>query len=211
MSHTIYMNQILCTKLKNRNIHIFKFQFVLSFMILLIIILAFSYYVYSINQKEKLSNTLIDNYNISKLYANNNINNMEDEIENNNLFGIIEIPKINVYYPVFATLSEELLKISPCKFYGGDLKTYGNICIAGHNYNNSKFFSNLFLLELNDEIFIYDNFGQKYVYSVFDYYEVDESDLTPIFNYQPMSKELTLVTCNNLNSNRFIIKATIKP
>ncbi len=207
------MNQILCTKLeksKKGNNNIFKFQFILSFIIVIVLILGIMYYVSSINQKEELSHTLIDNYNIAKLYANNNkVSNLEEEVDNN-LFGIIEIPKINVYYPVFSTLTEELLKVSPCKFYGETLNTDGNICIAGHNYNNSKFFSNLPLLDFNDEIFIYDNFGRKYVYTVFDFYEVNQSDLSPVLNYEPRSKQLTLITCNNLNSNRFVIKAKQK-
>lgn len=202
------MNQILSTKLKKSNNRIFKFQFIFSIIILVCLIFITIYYIFRLSQKERLSDILIDNYNISKLYSSNT--STSNEKADNNLFGIIEIPKINVYYPVFSTLTDELLKVSPCKFYGDSLKTNGNICIAGHNYNNSKFFSNLPLLKVDDEIFIYDNFGEKYVYDVFDFYEVDQSDLSPIFNYNKGSKELTLITCNNLNSNRFVIKGIQK-
>lgn len=202
------MNQILSTKLKKSNNRIFKFQFIFSIIILVCLIFITIYYIFRLSQKERLSDILIDNYNISKLYSSNT--STSNEKADNNLFGIIEIPKINVYYPVFSTLTDELLKVSPCKFYGDSLKTNGNICIAGHNYNNSKFFSNLPLLKVDDEIFIYDNFGEKYVYDVFDFYEVDQSDLSPIFNYNKDSKELTLITCNNLNSNRFVIKGIQK-
>lgn len=202
------MNQILSTKLKKSNNRIFKFQFIFSIIILVCLIFITIYYIFRLSQKERLSDILIDNYNISKLYSSNT--STSNEKADNNLFGIIEIPKINVYYPVFSTLTDELLKVSPCKFYGNSLKTNGNICIAGHNYNNSKFFSNLPLLKVDDEIFIYDNFGEKYVYDVFDFYEVDQSDLSPIFNYNKGSKELTLITCNNLNSNRFVIKGIQK-
>ena len=69
------------------------------------------------------------------------------------------------------------------------------------------FFSNLYLLKNDDEIYIYDHSGYKYVYKVFNFYEVNESDLSPIFDYNSSSKELTLITCNNLNLNRFIVKA----
>ena len=41
-------------------------------------------------------------------------------------------------------------------------------------------------------------------------YEVNENDLSPIYNYDRNSKELTLVSCNNLNKNRIIIKAKQK-
>lgn len=224
------MNQILSTNLnknndklnnnldnniidnsKNSNIislkKIFKIQFTISIMII-ISTLSFSlYYFYSLKNKEKMSKNLIGNYNIYKLYSN-----IEKEEENiqNNLFGIIEIPKINLYYPVFSTLTEENLKISPCKFYGSSLEDTGNICIAGHNYNNDMFFSKINFLQPNDEIFIYNNIGIKYTYLVVENYEVKEDDLSPILNYNPSEKNLTLITCNNFNNNRFIIKAKQK-
>ena len=221
------MNQILSTNLnknndklnnnldnniidnsKNSNIislkKIFKIQFTISIMII-ISTLSFSlYYFYSLKNKEKMSKNLIGNYNIYKLYSN-----IEKEEENiqNNLFGIIEIPKISLYYPVFSNLTEENLKVSPCKFFGDTLEDNTNICIAGHNYNNDMFFSRINQLSLNDEIFIYDNTGIKYRYIVTQNYEVKEEDLSPIYNYNKNEKTLTLITCNNLNNNRFIIKA----
>lgn len=122
-------------------------------------------------------------------------------------FGIIEIPKINLYYPVFSHLTEDLLKISPCKFYGDSPDVNGNICIAGHNYDNSLFFSKISTLSTNDEIFLFDNNGMKYIYFVYDIYEVKSSDLSPVLNYNENEKTVTLITCNNFNSNRIILKA----
>lgn len=203
------MNQILCTKIKNKNKQFFKFQFTISVIILIILTGFVFYFNISLQKKEKISNSLIGNYNIYKLYSNySKDNTIHDESSENEIFGIIEIPKINVYYPIFSHLNEDLLKISPCKFYGDSLDVPGNICIAGHNYNNSMFFSNLFLINTNDEIYLYDNYGQKYIYKVFKCYEVQSSDLSPIFDYKKSSKELTLITCNNLNNNRLVIKAS---
>ena len=125
-------------------------------------------------------------------------------------FGIIKIPKINLYYPVFSLLTEDLLKISPCKFYGDSPDVDGNICIAGHNYDNSLFFSKISSLSPNDEIFICDNNGVQYTYFVYDIYEVEASNLSPVLNYEQNEKTLTLVTCNNFNSNRIILKAKQK-
>ncbi len=199
------MNQILVTKLKNKSNKIFfKIQFFVSIIVVITLIGFFFYYILYLKKKENISNTIISSYNIYKLYSNYNNDNFDID---SNIFGIIEIPKINIYYPVFSNLTEENLKVSPCKFYGGSLTLNGNICIAGHNYNNSMFFSNIFLLKNNDEIFIYDNSGKKYIYKVFNIYEVSQTDLSPVFDYTLLSKELTLVTCNNLNKNRFIVKA----
>ena len=209
------MNQILCTKIKNDkklNSHLFKVQFTISIIIIVILIGFIVYTSYSLQNKENLSNNLIGNYNIYKLYADvsSNNNDLVQDTQANNLFGIIEIPKINLYYPIFSNISEENLKVSPCKFYGDSLNDNGNICIAGHNYNNDMFFSKINLLSSNDEIFIYDNLGKKYTYIVFKNYEVKEDDLSPIYDYDKNTKELTLITCNNLNNNRFIIKAKQK-
>lgn len=121
--------------------------------------------------------------------------------------GIIHIPIIDLYYPVFSHLTEDLLKISPCKFYGDTPDVNGNICIAGHNYDNSLFFSNLFRLSIGDKIFIFDNDGIQYVYFIYDIYEVKDTDLSPVLHYQSDEKILTLVTCNNFNDNRIIVKA----
>ncbi len=207
------MNQILCTKIKNNkksNKKFFKVQFILSIITIIILIGFIAYTSYSLQNKERLSDNLIGNYNIYKLYAdvsNNNNESSNKDTQENNLFGIIEIPKINLYYPIFSSLSEDNLKVSPCKFYGDSLTKNDNICIAGHNYNNNMFFSKINLLSPNDEIFIYDNLGYKYTYIVFENYEVKEDDLSPIYNYDKNIKELTLITCNNLNNNRFVIKA----
>ena len=222
------MNQILSTNLNNDNDElnnnldnidntknsnkmsvkkVFKIQFTISIIIIISTISFSTYYIYSLKNKEKISENLIGNYNIYKLY--NNVE-KEDETTQNNLFGIIEIPKINLYYPVFSTLTEENLKVSPCKFYGDSLEDTGNVCIAGHNYNNDMFFSKINLLEQNDEIFIYNKIGVKYTYLVTENYEVKEDDLSPILNYNQNEKNLTLITCNNLNNNRFVIKAKQK-
>lgn len=72
------------------------------------------------------------------------------------------------------------------------------------------FFSKISSLNKNDEIFLFDNNGIKYTYIVTNIYEVNSSDLSPIFNYDSTKKTLTLVTCNNKNSNRIILQSTQK-
>ena len=205
------MNQILVTSFNNKKEKeykkIFKVQFVISITIIIFAICFFIYYLYSLKTSEKFSKKIISNYNISTLYSNTEKNKETESLAENSIFGIIEIPKINIYYPVFSYLSEENLKVSPCKLYGSKLDDNTNICIAGHNYNNDMFFSNIDKLQNGDEIYIYNNNGFKYIYKVLEKYEVKEDDLSPIYNYNKNEKILTLITCNNLNNNRIIIKA----
>ena len=204
------MNQILDTNFKGKhkiNKRFFKFQFVISFIMFGFFIFLLIYYIFSWSNQEKFSKQLIENYDIYKLYSNNRSYNQTKTSNNDNLFGIIEIPKINLYYPVFSNINEEYLKTAPCKMYGNSPNEKGNICIAGHNYNNNMFFSKINTLTVNDEIYLYDISSNKYVYKVFELSEVLESDLSPIFDYNGNFKQLTLITCNNLNSNRIIVKA----
>ena len=197
---------------------IFNIQFFLSIMAIVIIIFIFFYYKISINDKEDFSNLLINNYSITKLYSNNSntTTNSNMPLEADAIIGIIEIPTINISYPIFNGLNDELLKTSPCKFYGDfpfitdNQPNSLNLCIAGHNYDNDKFFSNIKDLNINDKIFLYDTLDNKYAYSVIKNYEVKSDDLSPVYNTITDSFELTLVTCNNFNGNRMIIKAKIE-
>ena len=82
--------------------------------------------------------------------------------------GKINIPSINVNYPILSTYSDALLKISPCKFHGPNPNEIGNLCIAGHNYKNSKFFSKVPNMKNGDEIEITDLGGNTVTYEVYD-------------------------------------------
>lgn len=213
------MNQILETKLNRKKSNliklrkILKFQLYFSIVLILIIGTSILYNTFKLYKQEKYSNQILNNYNITKLYSNlssEEITTSNEIIENSYVIGIIEIPKINIYYPIFSICNEELLKVSPCRFYGPVPGKVGNLCIAGHNYDNSKFFSRISNLNVNDEIIIYNNSNKKFSYYVFEIYEVKSNDLSPIYSYDNNSKQLTLITCNNLNNNRIIVKALYK-
>lgn len=75
----------------------------------------------------------------------------------------------------------------------------GNFCIAGHNYDNGTFFSNLNKLNLEDEIYIYDLDKNLVKYKIYDKYEISSTDTDTIIRNTNGIKELTLLTCNNFN------------
>lgn len=125
----------------------------------------------------------------------------EEEIKNNNIFGRIIIEKINVDYFIFNEYTKENLKVLPCRLNGDNVNE--NISIIGHNYENGTFFSNLHKLDINDEVKMVVN-DVEYKYLVYKKYEVFENDLEPL-NTNGYS-EITLITCNNLNKKRYIIK-----
>ena len=199
----------------NSNIYnkrkIFKYQFFISLFLIIVIGTFISTKNIYLNKQEKYSNELLNNYNITKLYSSLSDNNYLDYNNNNNnyssIIGIIDIPTIDLYYPIFGECDEDLLKIAPCKFNGPDIGEVGNVCIAGHNYDNNKFFSRISTLNKNDYIYLYNKNNKKFSYKVSDIYEVREDDLSPIYTYNKKYKQLTLITCNNINKNRIIVKS----
>ena len=196
-------------KIKLSTKKLWKTQLIISIIAITFFIGVFTFYKYNEYKKEKLATNLKNSYEIYQLYAPLEKNNEAVKTENG-VIGRIEIIKINVYYTIFASLSEELLKVAPCKFYGKmPNEEKGNLCIAGHNYDNDKLFSKIFLLNINDEINILDSNGDKYVYKVFEKYEVKSDDLSPLYDYDNNEYQLTLVTCNNITKNRKIVKAKI--
>lgn len=123
--------------------------------------------------------------------------------------GVINIPSINVNYPILSTYTDELLKIAPCRFHGPNPNEVGNLCIAGHNYKNSKFFSKVPNLQLGDKIEITDLSGRMLTYTVYDKFIVNPDELECTSQLTNGNKEITLITCTNDNKQRYIIKARV--
>ena len=122
--------------------------------------------------------------------------------------GTIKIPKIKVNYPILAETSVELLKISPCKFYGADPNEVGNFCIAGHNYKTNQFFSKVPKnIVVGDIIEITDLSGRTLKYSVYDKYNVVPKDTSCTSQLTNGNKVVTLITCTDDNKKRVIIQA----
>lgn len=70
-------------------------------------------------------------------------------------------------------------------------------------------FSKLHLLEENDNIFLYDIYGNKLEYKVYNQYVAEKQDTSYLESSNNI--ELTLITCSNINnSKKLIIKAKAK-
>lgn len=198
------MNQILFNKKEaNRIKYIFKVQFVISIIVAIILITYFVINYKDEGNLEELSKIINKNIEITFFY-----NTEKASIDLSPYLGKIIIEKINLEYSIFKEMNEELLKISPCKFYGSNIGEKGNICIAGHNYNNSKFFSRLDELEVYDRIKLINLNGEEFEYIVFDIFETQDNDMSILKHTKNF--ELTLLTCNNSNKKRIIVKAYMK-
>lgn len=201
------MNQILeVFKNKKKLVSILKIQLFFSVIGVIAVITFFKNDNSNTVETENYSKSLLVNQKLTAIYQTEKLENSIIE-ENSNIFCTIEIPKIGIIYPVFNNFTEELLSLSPCRFSGPNIDEIGNIAIAGHNLENHTFFSDLNQIEINDIVNLYSNSGNKFEYIVYKTYETESDDLSTLANSFINQKELTLVTCNNTNKKRFIVKA----
>lgn len=116
------MNQILeIKKNKNKIVKILKLQIFMS-VLGIFCVLAFLNNLENTNSyNESFSKILSLTADINSIYQTQNTN-------YSNIFGKIEIPKIGLEYMIFNEFSEDLLKLSPCKFYGPELNQNRQYC-----------------------------------------------------------------------------------
>lgn len=118
---------------------------------------------------------------------------------NNDYFGIIEIPSLNLKLPIMKEWSYDKLKTSPCIYYGS-IKT-NNLVICAHSYKS--LFRYIKDLIPGDKIIITDIDGNKYLYEV---KIIETLSPTSIKEMVESDFALTLYTCTNDNQNRITVR-----
>ena len=126
------------------------------------------------------------------------------------VIAILSIPKLDKEFAILSRTTDELLKINPTRFEGYEKgpepNEPGNLCIVGHNYRDTRFFSQVPTLELGDTIIVTNNYNEAVTYELYDKYEVDPSDISCLKQNTDGNKEVTLITCNYDGSARVITK-----
>lgn len=123
------------------------------------------------------------------------------------VLGTIEIPAINLKYPILEKVTKKSIETSVAFLYGVGINQPGNSVIIGHNYRNGLFFSNLHKLKVGDKIYITDNDGKKLEYTVYNKFEATPED-TSFYQRDTGGKpEITLSTCTDDSKARTIILA----
>lgn len=124
-----------------------------------------------------------------------------------NVVGTIQIPAINLNYPILETVSKNSIETSVAMLYGAGINKVGNTVIIGHNYRNGLFFSNNKKLKNGDKIYITDNDGNKLTYTIYNKFETSPDD-ADFYNRDTNGKpEITLSTCTDDSKARLIIFA----
>ena len=190
--------------LKNKK---YKMLFIIFSATALLFLTILFIKIFMDNKNEEIAKKLTDSYTISTLYANNTTYTPEVQSTEPFVIGIIKIDKINLNYSILSVSNDELLDISVCRFAGPMPNEVGNLCIAGHNYVDYKYFSRLNELEINDIITIYDLNGNFVDYSIYEIYETSADDTSCTFQDTNNTKIVTLVTCNNVNGKRLVVHA----
>lgn len=125
-------------KLKNT----YKIQFVISSFIAALGCFVFLVNIIKSHSQEKISKKLLNNYNLTTLYQTEN-SSLQSSTDVPFVIGIIKINKIDLNYPILSQTNDDLLKLSVCRFAGPMPNEVGNLCIVGHNYIDTRFFSRL--------------------------------------------------------------------
>ena len=237
MNQILVSEKIYVTKEMKKKKKIYKVIFILC--LILIVILA-GYYVfaeYDKNQKERISQEILNQMNdvttveervivvalddteeeetpVINLPSTTTSNTLNSEItangKNYTTEAILEYPKLCINYPVLSEETEELLKISLCKYWGPNPNKVGNYCIVGHNYKSGKMFGKLSGAEIGDEVNLTDLNGDKVTYSVYNKYVVEPTDVSCTSQLTNNQKEITLITCTNYGQDRLVVKAREK-
>ena len=129
------------------------------------------------------------------------------------VIGIVNIPKINIEYPILEIgnidpeNAKEPMKISIIKYWGEKVNDYGNLSIAGHNNKSGTMFGKTKKLNKGDIVELTDLEGQMIQYAIYDIFTTTPNDVNILLSKNENVREVTLITCTNGNKQRLILKA----
>lgn len=121
--------------------------------------------------------------------------------------GTLEIPSININFPVLDRATAASMEVSVGIAYGPGINKVGNTVIMGHNYRDRTFFSDLKNVKENDAVYLTDNSGNRVKYTVYNIYETSASDFDYASRDTAGKREVTLVTCTDDVQSRTVIWA----
>lgn len=131
----------------------------------------------------------------------------ELEFKGYKIEGIIEIPKINIKYPIIDHTNEETMKVSITKFWGPQANEIGNYTVAGHNNKDGTMFGKTKYLQIGDKIKLTNLKNETIEYEIFKIYSIDPGDVSCVESVENGTREITLITCTNGHKNRLVTKA----
>lgn len=193
-----------------------KYRLTMLLMIIMLVFLTVAIHKYMQYDIEATKEELIekteviinDTENTNQQIETNIVTKEELEL-NDNLIGILEIPKLNIKAPVKEGTTQTILKYSVGHFSNSS-NWNGNIAFASHNRGDyvAHYFSNINELVVGDEIIYKTKFGERR-YEVVENKEIDSRDWSVIS--QTTQNKVTLITCvKNKPESRLCVQAIEK-
>ena len=189
--------------MKNKEYKVYKIIFIILIIIAIIVISLIAKKYFDRNKYENKNKEIVQLF--ENLDENDNLKDME--LDGHKIIGIINIPKINLEYPILEETTKETMNKSISRFWGGEINTYGNVCLAGHNNKDGTMFGKNKYLELGDIIKLTDLNKNVLDYKIYDIFNTDPNDVNILKTNDENQREITLITCTNGRANRLIIKA----
>lgn len=160
-----------------------------------------------LNEKEVSASLTTIEDEIEKAKTTNSDSLPEVEFKGYKIEGIIEIPKINIKYPIIDHTDEKTMMVSISKFWGPQANEIGNYTVAGHNNRDGTMFGKTKRLQIGDKIKITDLKGETIEYEIFKIYSILPDDVSCVESVEANTREVTLITCTNGHKKRLVTKA----
>lgn len=198
---------------------LFRGTFILMLLSLIIIVLIILFLKIRFKVKEeklvKIAEDIIQVNEDEKTKKDSNNETNTDVISkselnvNENIIGILEIPKLNIKAPIKEGTSENILREAIGHFSNSSFWN-GNVSLASHNRGNyiAHYFDRINQLVKGDEIIYKTKFGERR-YKVEEIKEIKSTDWSIIT--QTSENIITLITCiKNKPNLRLCVKAVEK-
>ena len=238
MNQILVSEKVYVTPELKRKRKTYKVIFILCLVLIVILTGYYVLAEYDKSQKEQISREILNQMNdsttvednfivvaldeeptdeevpIVELHTSTTTNTIDYEVTANGVSyqteAILDYPKLGINYPVLSEESEDLLKVSLCKYWGPNPNKVGNYCIVGHNYLSGKMFGKLSSAAIGDEITLTDLNNNKVTYVVYNRYVVEPTDVSCTSQLTNGQREITLITCTNYGKQRLVVKAREK-
>ena len=122
---------------------------------------------------------------------------IELQMQGHKVIGIINIPAIDLEYPIIDKTTKETMRISISKFSGGEINEIGNVALAGHNNYSGTMFGKNKNLKIKDKIYLTDLTRRTIEYEIYNIFVTDPNDTSILETEDKTKRELTLITCKN--------------
>lgn len=171
-------------------------------LVIAIVILLVVFIVHTVSKRKELDQANAEAKNEVKQEEVED--SMPKEYEGYSVLGQLVIEKIGLDKYIVDSKEDNAMAKAPAKLYGTDVNTNGNLCLAGHNYE--EVFARLGELQVGDGFYIIDREETIQDYVVTEILEVEPTDLKvlmPVDN----KMQVTLITCKEGATTRLVVKA----